>query len=106
MGVLKQTQGQQDYSSHAQLLQVLPVNAVNGGIGHIFPGEYLPVQPYLGDHAVYDENGNLISRDPPEIDPMDETVRIRYSYDWSYGESNAATASSSSAFPSWPVSQL
>lgn len=38
--------------------------------------------------AVYDENGNLISRDPPEIDPMDETVRIRYSYDWSYGESN------------------
>lgn len=40
------------------------------------------------DGVVYDENGKKVGTYPPEIDVMDESVRVKYTYDYSYGENH------------------
>lgn len=59
---------------------------------------YNPKDPYGGydnGNAQYDDMGNLISRDPPRVDVMDETTRVKFTFDWSYGEPNMGDTGSS-----------
>ena len=36
--------------------------------------------------VIYDAEGKEVGTYLPEIDPMDESVRVQYTYDWSYGQ--------------------
>lgn len=50
--------------------------------------EGVPENGYWYDGKIFDENGKQVGTYPPEVDVMDPDTRVKYTYDWSYGERN------------------
>ncbi len=50
--------------------------------------EGVPENGYWYDGKIFDENGRQVGTYPPEVNVMDPDVRVKYTYDWSYGERN------------------
>lgn len=58
-----------------------------GGAASIPDGADVPDGGWAYGGVIYDENGKEVGTYLPEIDPLDESTNIKYTFDWSYGES-------------------
>jgi len=56
--------------------------------------EGVPEGGYYYNGKIFDENGKQVGTYPPAVDVMDENTRVKYTYDWSYGERPSGDTSS------------